>query len=419
LNDTCMTDIFKTIEESRQEMVDLLRELVAIPAIAPESGGEGEFEKVECIEKRLGEFGFSRIEHHDVEDDRVPSGSRPNLILWLDGGCTTHRIVIVVHTDVVPPGNLAEWNTNPFEVVEKDGSLYGRGVEDNGQSIVSSIFAIRALIKNGITPSSDIGIVFAADEETDNVKGIKYLIDQGIFQKDDLILVPDHGNSEGNLIEICEKSIAWIKVKTLGKQCHASLPGKGNNAFRAAIRFGYLVDKELHRRFNKTDGMFDHPRSTFEPTKKEENVPNVNTVPGEDVFYFDCRLLPQYKIDEVLSVMRNIADTVEIETGTQIELECILREDAAPPTYSKAPIVNALKKSINMVYRNKPYIGGIGGVTCAGVLRHAGYQAVVWETVNGTAHLPNEYISINNMVNDCKVFTSLFLNAFDTTDNGE
>ena len=101
-------------------------------------------------------------------------------------------------------------------------------------------------------------------------------------------MVPDSGNPEGSLIEIAEKSILWLGFKTTGKQCHGSKPQLGINAFSAA---SYLVTKltKLHKIFDAVDPLFDPPVSTFEPTKKEANVGNINTIPGEDVFYMDCR----------------------------------------------------------------------------------------------------------------------------------
>jgi len=116
-----------------------------------------------------------------------------------------------------------------------------------------------------------------------------------LFHHDDLIIVPDSGNPEGSLIEVAEKSMLWLCFKTKGKQCHGSNPHLGNNAFTAA---SYLVTKltKLRKIFSNTDPLFDPPQSTFEPTKKEANVGNINTIPGEDVFCMDCRVLPEYDL---------------------------------------------------------------------------------------------------------------------------
>jgi succinyl-diaminopimelate desuccinylase len=223
------------------------------------------------------------------------------------------------------------------------------------------------------------------------------------------VLVPDHGEPDGRLVEVSEKAMAWVKVTTRGRQCHPSMPAKGINAHRAAMRFGTLVDEALHSRFAGTDDNFDHPVSSFEPTKKEANVENVNMVPGEDVFYIDCRLLPQYSLSDVMAEMRTVADRVEADTGATIHLEPVLMDEAAPPTPVDAPIVQRLLLAIEAVYGNDPYAGGIGGGTCAAVLRRGGIPAAVWERVANNAHAPDEYAVIDNLVGDAEVFARLFL----------
>ena len=107
--------------------------------------------------------------------------------------------------------------------------------------------------------------------------------------------------------------------------------------------------------------------------------------------------------------MREIADVGEKNTGTRISLESVLMEEAATATPEDAPVVKMLLEAINTIYKNDPYPGGIGGGTVAAVLRRAGYHAAVWETVDNTAHSPNEYAVIDNMMNDCKVFAKLFI----------
>jgi succinyl-diaminopimelate desuccinylase len=404
--------IFQKIDNSKNEMIGFLSDVIKIPALSPEFDGDGEEEKVGLIQRYLEEFGFREFERYDAPDNRVSSGKRPNLIAWLRGKSHEKRLLIITHTDVVPPGDASQWMTDPYRVMEKEEKLYGRGVEDNGQSITSSIFAAKALTDLDIKPAYDVGLIFVADEEIDNEKGIKYLINKDIFRNEDMVLVPDHGTPDGRLIDIAEKSILWVKISTKGKQCHASMPDMGNNALRAAMKFGVMVDELLHKKFNLEDKLFDHPISTFEPTKTEPNVSNVNTIPGNDVFFMDCRILPQYKTNDVISEMKNVAKEIEKETDTDINIDYILNDPAAPSTSIDSVIVKKLMKVVNLINNNQPFAGGIGGGTCSAVFRHAGHPAVAWETVENTAHAPNEYIKINNMLNDCKIFAALYLDEY-------
>jgi succinyl-diaminopimelate desuccinylase len=402
-----MKKIYQRLDNYRDDMVRDLGDIIKTPAISPKSGGFGEVKKAEFIMKMISDFGFDDIKRIDVPDPLAQDKIRPNIIATLKGK-DAGNIWVVAHMDIVPEGDLKLWKTKPFEPVVKEGKLYGRGVEDNGQEMIAALYAIKALKDHGVTPSYNINMAFVADEETGSEYGIKPLIEKGIFHKNDLIIVPDAGNREGTMIEVAEKTIMWLRVRTKGKQCHGSRPHTGINAHYAAMKFGALVKEELYKKYDKRDDLFDPPTSTFEPTKKEANVPNVNTIPGDDVFYMDCRILPDYDSEEVFEFIKSIAETISKETQATFEFDRPEYKPAAPPTSPDSPVVLALKGAIELVYGTKPYAGGIGGGTCAAIFRRAGYPAVVWAKIHQVGHSPNEYIEIDNLVGDSKVYATIF-----------
>ena len=187
----------------------------------------------------------------------------------------------MTHLDIVPPGELSLWHTDPYSVVEKDGRLYGRGVEDNQQGLVASVFAALSLLKNGIKPKSTLKLLFVSDEETGSDMGIKYLIrEHDLFRPQDWFLIPDGGNKEGTMLEVAEKNLLWIKFHTQGQQCHASMPDLGVNAFTAASALA-LALHGLQKRFPQQNQIFEPPVSTFMPTNKEElNQPRYWSLPS-------------------------------------------------------------------------------------------------------------------------------------------
>ena len=403
--------LFKTIEKLQNEMTETLMELIRIPAIAPESGGKGESEKAEKLLQICNTVGFDKIERFDAEDNRVPSKKRPNIVAYLKGKKDKETLWIITHMDIVPPGEDSLWTeTKPYEPTIKDGKIYGRGSEDNMQPMISSIFAVKALKKLGIRPQRTVALCFVADEENGSKYGIQHLIEQGLFRKDDLILVPDGGANDGSFIEIAEKSSLWLRIRTIGKQAHASRPGDGINANRAGMTFALALDEMLHKEYADEDKLFDPPTSTFEPTKKEKNVDASNIIPGEDIIYFDCRILPKYNVDRIIAETENLAAEFEKKTATRIQIEVINKNIAPTPTGENAKIVNMLKEALKKARGKKAKAGGIGGGTCAAAFRRINIPAVVWATMDELAHQPNEYAKIENMVNDAKVFASLAVN---------
>jgi succinyl-diaminopimelate desuccinylase len=410
-----MSDVFtkicQSIDKYRDRVIELQKLLTSIPALAPESDGEGELKKAEALKGFLAKAGFPKPEEFNAPDTRVPSGIRPNLAYRFTGEDQSRTVWIMSHTDVVPPGDLSKWKGDPYTVRVEGDRIYGRGVEDNQHGLVASVMAVWGLLESGAKPKFNVGLLFVADEEVGSKFGIDYVIDKhNIFGKNDIIIVPDSGLPDGKPIEVAEKSIMWLKVETTGQQCHASRPDQGTNAFAAASKLAAKVHA-LYNIFDKRDELFQPPYSSFEPTKKEANVPNVNTIPGDDVFYIDCRVLPKYKLAEVEDLLRKWADEIEKSENVKVKISPVQRAEAAPPTASDAPVVEALKRAIRQVYRVEAYVYGIGGGTVAALFRRKGYPVAVWSRIHETAHQPNEYTDIPFILGDAKVFAHVFLGA--------
>lgn len=404
--------IVRRIDSYRDAMITMQFDLTAIVALSPDNGGDGEFDKAQPILKYLSAMDFPNVVQINAPDSRTSSGVRPNLVLTIPGTNPGRAVWIMTHMDIVPPGELKLWDDDPFRCHVRDGRIYGRGTEDNQQDIVSSIFAAKAFLDEGVSPESTIGLAFVADEETSSRFGLSFILqhEKNPFRKTDIIVVPDSGNEDGTMIEIAEKSMLWLRFKTIGKQCHASRPNLGKNAFQAASHLVVSLDT-LHHIFDASDPFYEPRRSTFQPTKKEPNIPNINTIPGDDVFYMDSRILPQYRLSDVLHEIREMANEIEKRFGVLIEITAVQEVQAPPPTPHDAPVVTALKEATKLIYNVEATPQGIGGGTVAAIFRENNYPAAVWSKMEHTAHQPNENCLISNMLGNAKVYATLFLQS--------
>jgi len=399
----------KTIDGYKKDVIELQRLLTSIPALAPENDGDGESNKAEALKDYLVGLRFPEPERYDAPDQRVSSKVRPNMIYRFPGEDDSRTVYIMSHLDIVPPGDPNKWQSDPFELKVDGDKLIGRGVEDNQHGLVASVMAVKALTELGLKPKYNVGLIFVADEEVGSTYGIDHLLEkQNILGKQDLIIVPDSGDEEGKTIEIAEKSICWLKVETTGRQCHASRPDQGINAFAAASKLAAKIHA-LYNVFDFKDKLFNPPMSTFEPTKKEANVPNINTIPGDDVFYIDCRVLPKYRLDEIEETIKKWAGEIEISENVKINISHSQRAEAAPPTKEDSPVVQALMRAIKTIYKVDPEVCGIGGGTVAALFRRKGYPAAVWSRISESAHQPNEFTHISNILGDAKVMAHVFM----------
>ena len=401
--------ILNWIDNNKGIAVELETELTKRQAISPESGGAGELDKCVFLEQWLKKNGITLLERYDAPDSRAKGNVRPNLIATIPGA-GEKRLWIMSHLDVVPPGEEKLWDSDPWTVVQNGSRLTGRGTEDNQQGLVSSVLAAMAFNAQGIKPALTIKLLFASDEEVGSAYGIDWLVKNHrcLFNDDDMALIPDGGDKNGQFIEVAEKNILWVQFTTKGSQTHGSRPDLGSNAFLAASDLVVRLHSGLHAKFNERDPLFEPDFSTFEPTKKEANVPNINTIPGADVFCMDMRILPRYSSGSVLAEIDRIKAEVEQKNGVTIEYS-VSQMMQSIPTDSNALIVKNLSKAIDEVYAVKSRPVGIGGGTMAAYLRNIGIDCAVWTKTCVTLHQPNEYALLENITGDAKVMALLAL----------
>jgi succinyl-diaminopimelate desuccinylase len=412
------------------ESIKISSDLIKINSVNPTFGGNGEKEKAEYVLGKLNEYikkynikNCVIKEYNTVDKNNI---ERPNIVAKFDFG-REKTLHIISHLDTVPEGDLSLWESNPYEPVVKDGMIYGRGSEDNHKAIVSSFLLLKMIFEGNAPekhefPKYNLNLIFVSDEEDGSEYGLKYLVDNyenEIFKKDDLIIVPDFGTPDGNYIEIAEKNILWIKFKIKGKQCHGSTPNDGINANIIMFNFGNELYRQLYQRYDKKDEIFSPAYSTFEPTVVVNNVENVNTIPGYVEVCFDCRILPDYDVDEVLKFVEKYIDNfkrniknyfVVYDTKEEDEIEItyeILKKEKSQRTKENSTLVLELKDAIRNALNKEPQLCGMGGGTVAAFLREKGYDTVVWGIGEETAHQPNEHIKIKDLIKMAEVYLEI------------
>ena len=147
------------IRAQREPMKAALKELVRIPSVCEEGGGGFPFgEAVDQALRRTlqiaGDIGFRT--HYGVG----------GYYGYAEIGEGEQMVGVLGHLDVVPPGKLGDWQHGPFDPVELDGMLYGRGTQDDKGPICASLFAVKALINAGVKFNKRLRFIFGTDEET-------------------------------------------------------------------------------------------------------------------------------------------------------------------------------------------------------------------------------------------------------------
>lgn len=391
-------------------ILEVLRDLVAINSVNPANDGPGEKEKCDYLETLLRQWGFEVTRYSPKDDKGI---ERPSLIVRVPGKDQSKTVWIIAHVDTVTPGDLSKWDGDPFDLkveeIDKDVKVQGRGVNDNGIGIISSLLLLKRIKEQSLVPNNNLAIAFFSDEEAGSRYGMYWVLENtNEFKAGDAAVVPDAGSKDGSWVEVAEKGILWAKIEIRGKQAHSSMPHLGVNAHLHSMKFNYMLHERLHEKFNAENEMFAPAWSTFQPTKKELNVEGINTIPGSDVIYWDCRVLPDYDINEVLDEMKAQGRAYGHQHGVTVRVEPIMAEGASMVDVNSW-IVKKLQSAISDVLKLRPRLVGIGGGTFAGILRKKGIESVVWSVQNETsAHQVNEWELLSSYIKTSNVFQKLF-----------
>jgi acetylornithine deacetylase/succinyl-diaminopimelate desuccinylase-like protein len=257
-------------------------------------------------------------------------GGQTNLVVRIPGRDRTKKpLLLLNHFDVVPVDAKA-WSVDPFAAVIRDGYIWGRGTLDMKGIGVQQLTAFIQLHKSGIVPARDIVMLSTADEETNGVHGIQwmlanhpdeidceYVLDEGGMGTRD-VLAP------GKLvygISVGEKQVAWLRVRARGIAGHGSqpIPDNANVILLEALRKALdapntgkpnPVVEEMRRNIgtfavNKFTSAIQ--RNTMSLTTLTSGVGSpvkVNVIPSTAEATIDCRLLPGVNADEFVSEVK-------------------------------------------------------------------------------------------------------------------
>ena len=183
----------QNIDNSRQDMIQFMVDMLKIKAVNPDGGGRGEYERALFVQKWLENFG-AKVSRYDFADSRVPEGIRVNLTTIIDGKDQSKTLWFAAHLDTVPEGARELWSTDPYDPVVKDGKIFGRGSEDNGQAVVSTLLAFKALKTLNAKPTINVGFAFVSDEESGSKYGVIPMVEKNVFKPQDMAIVPDTGS---------------------------------------------------------------------------------------------------------------------------------------------------------------------------------------------------------------------------------
>ena len=373
-------------------VLKLSSDLINFRSITPQSAGSLEYIcqllqelKFDC---HLLEFGKPKVRNLYAT---LKKGNGPN-------------VCFAGHTDVVPPGDLKDWKTEPFTPVVKKGVLYGRGASDMKTAIAAYICSAKKFLDETENFNGTISFLLTADEEGEADYGTKSVVKwlKKNNKKIDYCLVgePTNPNSLGEMIKIGRRGSLNADLLVVGKQGHVAYPEKCLNPIDQVPKICSVLSNK-----------FDEGSTNFQPTKlviTSIDVGNqvTNLVPSKVKLKFNVRFNDKFKSNDIIGILKERLDSIgcKYELSTKVSGESFFN-------YSEK-LTKSVVKAVKKVTSKEPELSTSGGTSDARFISEL-CPVIEFGIVGSTMHQVNESISVNDIESLSAIYFEFMRNMFD------
>jgi succinyl-diaminopimelate desuccinylase len=405
--------LFRIIDERRDELVELTRELIRFPTVNPP--GEAYQPCAEFIGRRLSARGFTvKYVHAAGTPGDSQLHPRINVIARHEGGSPGPCVHFNSHIDVVQSGGA--WTMDPFAGLVKDGKVYGRGACDMKGGLAASIIAVEALIDAGEKLPGSLEISGTVDEESGGYGGVHYLAERGWFSppRVDHVIIPEPLNVDR--VCIGHRGVWWAEIETHGRMAHGSMPFLGDCAVRHMNAVIDRFERELYPKLAAR-----RTEMPVVPAGARHSTLNINSIHGGQAessgypapcvpdscrMVIDRRLLIEEDLSGVKAEMRELLDRLVRERdGFDYGIRDIF--EVAPTMADRnGPVARSTAAAIRSVMGREPdFVCSPGTYDQKHINRIGKLKDCIayGPGILDLAHQPDEYVRIDDMVNSAKV----------------
>lgn len=359
------------------QVIELFKKLVETKSETPDDG-----ELLDFIEKYLPDFTAIRIDVKDVK----------NLFIYKKFFQGEH-LCFAGHVDVVPAGD--GWDTNPYEAVEKNGFIYGRGTQD----MKSGVAAFVQAVKEAESFNGTLSLLLTSDEEGDAINGtvkvLEYLKEKNILPDAVVVAEPTCENDFGDAIKVGRRGSINGYLTLKGKQGHAAYPQKAINPIHNLSKvLGNMAGVNI----DEGDEFFSP--SQFVVTDIRSGMQVTNVTPNELKMMFNVR-------NTTITTQKEVTIFVDKHlVGLDYELK--LTQGSYPfRTNTDTKVVRNIDKAIETITKIKPKHSTAGGTSDARFVALFGIDVIEFGVKNDTIHAINERTTRREVEDLYKVFKNL------------
>lgn len=354
---------------------DLTCDLIARRSITTEDAG--------CqalVSERLERAGF-RCEH-------LRFGQTDNL--WATHGTGGPVLILLGHTDVVPPGPIDAWTSDPFVPTVRDGLLYGRGTADMKASVAAFVIALERFVAEHPDHPGTVGLLLTSDEEGDAIDGVPKVAN--LFrergQRIDWCITGEPSSKEklGDLLRVGRRGTLSASLTVKGIQGHVAYPEKARNPIHQAMP---ALTELAARRWD--EGYENFPATSLQISNLHAGTGANNVIPGELQVAFNLRFNPNWRAEQLEAECAAILD----RHGLEYDLRW---HRGGEPFYTpEGPLRAAAREVLTAFAGAPPEENTAGGTSDARFIAPLGAQCIEIGPVNASIHKVDEHVSVADL----------------------
>jgi len=355
---------------------DLTCELIRRRSVTPDDAG-----CLPLIAERLERVGF-RIEH-------LRYGDVDNL--WATHGNAGPTLAFLGHTDVVPSGPEASWQSPPFEPSVRDGRLYGRGAADMKGSVAAMVVALEQFVAAHPQHRGRAGLLLTSDEEGVAIDGVRKVADRfrEIGEKIDWCVVGEPSAKEklGDLIRVGRRGSLSATLSVRGVQGHVAYPEKALNPIHALAPA--LAELAAER---WDEGNADFPPTSMQVSNINAGTGANNVIPGTLTALFNFRYSTASRADD----LRARSEAILRRHGVDFHIDWHLSGEPflTPPGGLLRDTVVAVCRELCGI---EPEQSTGGGTSDGRFIAPLGAEVVELGPVNATIHKTDECVALDEL----------------------
>jgi succinyl-diaminopimelate desuccinylase len=359
----------------KSETLELAKALLARPSVSPADGG-----CQQLIIDRLAPLGFKA--------ETFRCGEVTNL--WIRRGTAKPLLVLAGHTDVVPPGPLDKWQTDPFVPTIREGRLHARGAADMKTSIAAFVVAAERLVAAHPAHPGSLALLVTSDEEGPAVDGTVRVV-EALRARGELIdycIVGEPTSTErlGDTIKNGRRGTLTGRLAVRGIQGHVAYPHLARNPVHELLP---ALAELAATTWDEGNGSF--PPTTWQVSNIHAGTGALNVIPGEARVDFNFRFSTASTVEGLEARVLAVLDRHRLD----YEIEWIL--GGRPFLTPRGRLVQSLSRVIAQVTGVTPAISTTGGTSDGRFIAEICPEVVEFGPVNRSIHQVNESVSLDEI----------------------